>query len=178
MIVRDLQDSTESSTSYLNFLDHSQRVRFDVLECTSAKRTSRVVIFPCIDTLQMEVLLTSATIIKILSLLVHFREADDTIFVIFEVNILFLFASLHATFESVGELVIEDLVGGLTNLGCAVEEVENLQVLGDLCHDEIYVFAWFLLESKVHAGAGSYCRDFNMVMSQFGLCQQCGTPIT
>jgi len=74
------------------------------------------VVLPGIDAHYMEVLLACATILQILVLFIHFREADGAIWVILEVNLLAVLlggagAGCHSAVEPLSELLVEHIVG-------------------------------------------------------------------
>jgi hypothetical protein len=112
------------------------------------------VVQPGIHAHLVEVLLALLAVQQIFVLLVHLSEADCAIRIVLQVNLLVVFAVLHAAAQAVGQLLVEHLVSCRGKLGsCGAKVIENLFILSHLSDDEEDVFAGLLLHAEVDASA-------------------------
>jgi hypothetical protein len=108
----------------LDACEHAERVIGRVCEFSPAEGTGGVMVLPGINANRVEILLAGATVFQFLILLIHLREANGAVSIILQINVLGIFSScIHTRLEAVGELLIENLIGGLGDLCSAVGEI-------------------------------------------------------
>ena len=120
----------------------------------------------------MEIFFASLATLQRFSVFIHLCKANCAIGIIFQVNILLLFGIiflLHSWSESIGQLIIQNFVGGFGNFGWIVKIVQNLNILGHLSNNEIDVFAGFLFHSEIDASTfEARVMDVNSIVRSWG----------